>query len=315
MADLTVVIPLHNAASYIERTLEAISAQTDPPEEVIVIDDASTDSGGDIARAFRFPNGSSSNVVRHERPLGVAVSRNHGAFLARTEWVGFCDDDDLWHPVRVETIFNVAARHPDLGAIGTEAIGFALEKDRMALSGHQRLAMVDHWAPDDRLDTLTALTGKLTGSQRVFRFEDFQQDTCMVTTTACFRRELYAVAGGNATWSPSLGDWVTNATVAALSPIVIIEDPLVFYRIRASSQSHCDEKLAWGALAILLGLRYGREPDQRAAGSIYRHMIHVGAHSGFRARDVLALALLGDIGLRETAAQLKASLRRRRTSM
>ena len=312
MSDLTVVIPLHNGARYITRTLEGLAAQTAQPAEVIVIDDASTDGGDAIAESFRLPDGSSPTIVRHERPLGVAVSRNHGAFLARTTWIGFCDNDDVWHPQHVETIFRLAADHPDSGAIGTHAVGFALEEERSDLHGHQRFGLVDHWVADDRLETLATLSLTHGGTVRRLRFEDFQQATCMLTTTACFRRDLYAYAGGNATWSPTLGDWAANATVALLSPIVVVQDAPVFYRVRAASQSHRDEALAWGAFAILLGLRYGCGRDPRPAGLIYRHMLGIGARNGFTAREVLGLALLGGVGSRETAAQMKAILKRSR---
>jgi len=309
--EFSVVIPLHNAAPYIGATLKSLAAQTVLPGEVVVVDDGSSDGGGDLARAFRFPDGSSPIVIRHETPTGVAVARNHGVFLARGTWVGLCDNDDLWHPRRIETVLTVAAEHAEYGAIATELVGFALENERQSLRGHQREVMVTYWVPDDRIETLAQFATEPILSRRLVTFEDFQQDPCMTSTTICFRRELYAMSGGCATWSPPLGDWILHAMVAAMTPVVVVEDPLVFYRVRASSQSHEDARLAQGALAILLALRYGDKPDKRPAGAIYRHMVGVGARNGFSVSKTLAFALLGGSSGAQTARLIKAAAGRR----
>ncbi len=89
---VSVVIPVYNGEKYIERTLLSVLSQTYDRLEVIVIDDASTDSTPDILSRFR------GDVLYHrnERRRERCFSRNLGASLARGEFIFFLDADDLW---------------------------------------------------------------------------------------------------------------------------------------------------------------------------------------------------------------------------
>jgi glycosyltransferase involved in cell wall biosynthesis len=278
-----------------------------------VVDDGSTDGCADLVRSFRFPDGSTPTLVRHEKPLGVSVARNHGAISASGEWIGFCDNDDLWHPERVETILSAAVEHPEAKAIATSACGFALEADRLELWGHPRATMVRHWVPDDDLLRLVRLAGELVDSEpRYFTFADFQQGPCLATTSVCFRREAYGLAGGHAPWCDRADDWILNAVTSALAPMLYLDCPLVFYRIRGAGQSHDDSQSALTLLAVMLALRFGpRDVDQRPAGLMYRHLLGVQARNGAPLSRTLALGVLGRLTPRQMASLCKATIQRR----
>jgi hypothetical protein len=173
--------------------------------------------------------------------------------------------------------------------------------------------MVNHWVPNDSIETLTdRVHVSAVAAIRQVTFADLQRDTCFATTVVCLRRERYITAGGCATWTAPLGDWLLHASVALMEPIPVLESPLVFYRVRPASQSHEDATIAWSTLGILLALRLsGEEPDRRAAGGIYRHMVDVGAHDGFPVGQTLALAVLGGAGTRELAGLTKAAVKSR----
>ncbi len=309
----SVVVPMHNASAFILATLESLGAQTIHPSEVIVIDDGSTDGCTEIVRSFRFPDGSAPTLIRHENPLGVAMARNHGAYLARSEWIGFCDNDDLWHPLRIETVLNAAATHPEALAIATAATGFALEADLSELRYHQRSAMVQHWVTSDDLDTLVQRLADLTApDERYLTFADFRLSPCLTTTSVCFRRSAYAMAGGHAPWCDRADDWVLNAVAAHLAPILYLDSPLIFYRIRDTAQSHDDAQSALTLLAVMLALRFGpREIDRRPTGLMYRHLLGVEARNGAPLSRTLALAVLGELSPRQIASLCKTILRRK----
>ena len=93
MNSVSVIIPAFNAAATIGGTLDALAAQDHPsPFETIVVDDGSTDATADIVR--RYP------AVRcvHQTNAGPASARNHGARLARGEFLCFTDSDCVPHP-------------------------------------------------------------------------------------------------------------------------------------------------------------------------------------------------------------------------
>jgi glycosyltransferase involved in cell wall biosynthesis len=78
--------------------LRSVLSQKDVDLEAVVVDEASTDDTVETVHAFEDER---VRLVRHEHPLGVGASRNHGAAEARGEWLAFLDDDDLWAPTKL----------------------------------------------------------------------------------------------------------------------------------------------------------------------------------------------------------------------
>lgn len=96
-ARFSAVVPSYQRAAVLPRALESIRAQTRPPEEVVVVDDGSTDGTRELVEALGPP-------VRyvHQSNAGAAAARNHGARLASSPWLAFLDSDDAWEPDHLE---------------------------------------------------------------------------------------------------------------------------------------------------------------------------------------------------------------------
>jgi glycosyltransferase involved in cell wall biosynthesis len=94
---IAVVIPAYNSMKYFRETLESVLGQTLPPDEVIVIDDGSTDGTPDFAESYGHPV-----RVLHRTRQRQAANRNFGAQEATSEWVAFVDHDDVWAPNKLE---------------------------------------------------------------------------------------------------------------------------------------------------------------------------------------------------------------------
>lgn len=89
---VSVIIPTWNRAELVERALHSVLAQSRPPEEIIVVDDGSTDETASAVQTY-------SNVLFERRERGgVSAARNHGIRQARGEWLAFLDSDDEWLP-------------------------------------------------------------------------------------------------------------------------------------------------------------------------------------------------------------------------
>ena len=86
---VSVIIPAFNAARYIGEALESVFAQTLPADEVIVIDDGSTDDT--VSEATRFPV-----KLLSQKNRGSAAARNAGVHASRGGLLAFLDADDLW---------------------------------------------------------------------------------------------------------------------------------------------------------------------------------------------------------------------------
>jgi glycosyltransferase involved in cell wall biosynthesis len=92
---ISVIIPAYNAAHFLPRSLASVFAQTLKPQEVIVVDDGSTDNTAAIAAALgatviRKPNG------------GLSTARNSGIQNASGDWIALLDADDFWAPEKLE---------------------------------------------------------------------------------------------------------------------------------------------------------------------------------------------------------------------
>ena len=91
MPKLSVVIPNYNRATLIGETLDNVLAQTRPPDEVIVVDDGSTDNSVAIIERY----GKRVTLIRQAN-AGPGAARNRGLAAARGELIQFMDSDDLW---------------------------------------------------------------------------------------------------------------------------------------------------------------------------------------------------------------------------
>lgn len=90
---LSVVVPAYNRADLLPRTLASLLAQSQPADEILVVDDGSTDGSAAVAEAF----GSPVRVIRQANQ-GPAAARNRGLAEAQGDWVHFFDSDDLALP-------------------------------------------------------------------------------------------------------------------------------------------------------------------------------------------------------------------------
>lgn len=89
MAFVSVIIPCFNHARYLGDAIESVLAQSRAPDEIIIVDDGSSD--GSAAVAARYP------VRIFAQPnQGIGAARNKGLSVARGDVIGFLDADDLW---------------------------------------------------------------------------------------------------------------------------------------------------------------------------------------------------------------------------
>ncbi|MFC8915880.1 glycosyltransferase [Streptomyces sp. NPDC047821] len=96
---VTALVPAHNEEEGLGDTLESLLRQTDPFDEIIVVDDCSTDRTGDVARSYGV------TVVRPERNRGSkAKAQNYGLPHVRTDLVLPVDADTLLAPDYVELV-------------------------------------------------------------------------------------------------------------------------------------------------------------------------------------------------------------------
>ena len=111
----SVIIPLYNKAPYLQRALDSVYAQSCPADEIIIVNDGSTDGGDLIAKSQRDPR-----VRVIDQPnQGVSVARNTGIAAASQPYAAFLDADDEWMPGFLTRIKEMVGRFPEAGLYGT----------------------------------------------------------------------------------------------------------------------------------------------------------------------------------------------------
>jgi glycosyltransferase involved in cell wall biosynthesis len=117
---VTAAIVVHDGERYIAEALESILAQSRAADEILVVDDGSSDGTPDVVRRF----GAAVRLVRQEN-AGPGAARNRVVAEARGEWIAFLDHDDLWTEDKLELQLAALARDPALETVFGHAREFA----------------------------------------------------------------------------------------------------------------------------------------------------------------------------------------------
>lgn len=104
-AVVTAVVPTKNRVDLLRVTLRSILAQQGVDVAVVIIDDGSDPQVGKEIAALSDER---VRVIHNASSRGVAAARNQGVGEARTPWVAFCDDDDLWTPGKLAVQLGAA---------------------------------------------------------------------------------------------------------------------------------------------------------------------------------------------------------------
>ncbi|MDO4748244.1 MAG: glycosyltransferase [Eubacteriales bacterium] len=108
MPIFSVIVPIYNGEQYIHRCVDSILKQTFEDFELILVDDGSTDSCGQICDEYAKKD--SRVVVIHSENQGVSLARNKGLAVARGEYVAFCDGDDFYKDCLLEHTYEIAKK-------------------------------------------------------------------------------------------------------------------------------------------------------------------------------------------------------------
>lgn len=172
---ISTVIPTYNRVRFLGEALASVFAQTRQPDEIIVVDDGSTDGTDALVATY-------GEKVRYHRQAnaGPAAARNRAIGMATGDFVAFLDSDDLWTENRLELQLAALKRDPTLDFLfGLEAL-FTAEKqcDPCEIRNPEVLAR------------LNAVAGAVPDAFGLLLKEDF-----VPTSTVLFRRSCIEKVG------------------------------------------------------------------------------------------------------------------------
>ncbi|MDX1450196.1 MAG: glycosyltransferase, partial [Acidimicrobiia bacterium] len=205
------VIIAHNGESFIQDAIRSVCDQTRPVDEIVVVDDGSTDSTADLVR--RHP-GVRLVTQPQQRP---SAARNRGVMETEAELIAFLDCDDMWLPQKTAAQLAIFETRPD---------SVAVSGGQIRLDEVRQQRRPERFPGRGRRGSIGALVS---------------WNTVGNPSMVMVRRKAFEEAGR---FDPSLHygeDWELWLRMARIGPIEFVEEPVAVYRWHPDNLTHRTE--------------------------------------------------------------------------
>lgn len=217
---VSVIIRTKDRLTFLGEALASLTAQTFTDFEVVVVNDG----GQDVSEAVAAYPGLRLTLVQLTHNQGRAAAANAGVAAARGTLITYLDDDDLYYPPHLETLYTFLSRHDHFGAAYTDAYMARYQLN----SQSQRYELID---------------------RRVEYSQDFDPELLLYHNyihNFCFmhRREGWERVGGFAIDLEILEDWDFFIRLAQVFPFSHLPRCTAEYRIR-NDGTNISERTLW----------------------------------------------------------------------
>lgn len=221
MSTVTTVIPAYNAQKFVAESVNSALAQTGVDNEVIVVDDGSTDDTPRILANF----GDRIRIVSQPNS-GLATARNNGAKIASGEWIAFLDADDIWLANKLSS--QLAAADENVGMVYTNCRNFGAVQ----------------WVNELTSEAFDLREGDL--------FEPLLLENFIAASTVMMRTSWFEQLGG---FDPAPGgceDWDLWLRYSATGGITkLCREPLTEYRWHETSMTSDHKRMCAGRVTTI----------------------------------------------------------------
>jgi len=233
---VAILLATHNSERYLEEQLESLFNQTYGNIEIVVSDDASTDSTPELLG--KYP---SLTVIKSDVPLKSA--KKNFMFLIKNapqaDYYMFCDHDDFWCASKVEITLNKM-----------------LEAD----NGLPTLVHTDLLVVDERLD---CISNSLFAWQKISKEQTLAQTLIQNNVTGCttmINEPLRALAAEmDETKSFIMHDWLLAVLASAVGNIAFVDTPTIKYRQHSGNAVGAKDA---GSISYILGKVFDRKNSE-----------------------------------------------------
>lgn len=219
MLSPSVALCTYNGGAYVEAQLRSILAQTVRPGEIVVSDDGSTDATVALVTRILTASGITFNVLKNASPLGVSKNFEQAVLATAGDIVVLCDQDDVWHPQRIERALAEFEARPELTLLFSDA--------RMVDAQGEPLG----YSLFDALEISTVDRQAIHGGHA---FPTLLRRNIATGATMAFRRSLLEVA------APFPVEWVHDEWLTVLASAVgqvdLLPEALIDYRQHGGNQ-------------------------------------------------------------------------------
>lgn len=235
---IAVSIPVFNGEDFIARCLESVWAQTRSPDEIIVVDDGSTDRTPEL-----LAKAGNRIKVHRTKNYGLAAARNAGFSLAQSAYVAFLDADDYWPPNKLEVYERYVRRFREAGLFYSDSYCIG--------SGN----------------VYRRLHAGSPGKNTLFRL---LKNSFVASSSAMVKRDVWKEVGGvRGEFAHPAGvvDWDFFLKVSKVTQFQYIPEPLLFYRVHPTSAMQTRQDALWkdSVRVVLEHSRHVPKTEMKAA--------------------------------------------------
>ena len=228
--NLSIALATYNGAAFLKEQLESMAAQTRTPDELVISDDHSTDDTLRLIEEFAETAGFPVRVSVNESNVGTAKNFEKAISLCRGDVIVLSDQDDVWHPDKLESVERIFEAKPQLSLVFSNA---ELVDERLRLY-------------DETLFDLVQFTEQKQRLVKSGRALDVQlRENLVLGCTVAFRanlKELILPISGD---GPLVHDGWIMLLVSAVGEIDFINRPLLKYRQHSAQQCRVVETSTW----------------------------------------------------------------------
>lgn len=243
VSTVSIVLPNYNHSKELETSLAAATCQTMPADEIIVVDDASTDASIAVIDRFRarFP---SIRLVRLRERGGVAEAVSRGIAEATGDYIIFASADEKMLPPMVERLCAAARAFPHAQMIvSSYAEWWGGDEIRV----HGRDSELGPWY----------FSGSSSAYVSVEEFHALLREWCvwLGINTAMFARSALVEIGG---FDPALrwhSDWFVSYAIGFRHGFVVVPEPLALFRVSPDSYSARGMRVATAEREVALAIQ------------------------------------------------------------
>ncbi len=250
--NISVVIPTFNRVHRVERAIQSVCDQSYPVDEIIVVDDGSTDSTvAEITR--KFPQVKMLAQPNRGQPQGVSSARNAGIKFATGNWIAFLDSDDEWREHKLARQVEALAQSLDFEICHTDEIWIR--------HGRRVNAMKKHAKPEGWI------------------FQQCLPLCCVSPSSALVKKTLLERVGLFDESLPACEDYDLWLRIFSWLPVLLVAEPLLIkyggHQDQLSKQHWGMDRFRVSSIIKLLERHDLNEHDRKCAVNMLLHKLTI----------------------------------------
>lgn len=214
---ITVIIPCFNCQSTIAETLASVASQTLPPEEVILVDDGSSDQTWEVLHDLKANAYPDLIILSHPYRLnyGSSMARCLGVHHASGEFIAFLDADDVFAPTKLERQLAAFRQYPEI------------------VMCHTAVKVIGD--PDQAFYFESAFSGSPNGPYWLRRQKDYLIRNRICISSSLVRADVLNRVPFSFVGKQGVEDWLCWSLLASQGQFLYLPEPLTLYRVHPSS--------------------------------------------------------------------------------